>query len=237
VLIRGPIVMPGYYNRPDQNVVTLRDGWLHTGDLGRIDGDGRLYITGRIKEVIVLGSGKNIYPEEVEAHYERSPYIQELCVAGVARPGEPAAERLHALVRPDLEAMRARGMVNIRELLRFEIESLSVQLPAHKRILGYDITLEPLPRTTTRKLKRFEVERRLRESETPGFAPAAGLSWPDDEVTTRIASELRRVLPAGAELHPGAHLELDLGLDSMARVELLVHMTAAFDVVLPDAEA
>ena len=92
---------------------------------GRDDGtdeDGRLYITGRSKEVVVLGSGKNIYPEEIEAHYARSPFIDELCVVGLSRPGSPAAERLHALVRPDRDAMRARGAVNVRELIRFEIE-------------------------------------------------------------------------------------------------------------------
>jgi long-chain acyl-CoA synthetase len=243
VLIRGPIVMRGYFNRPDQNETTLRDGWLHTGDLGSMDAEGRLTITGRSKEVIVLGSGKNIYPEEVEAHYERSPFIQELCIAGVSRPGEPSSERLHALLRPDAEAMQSRGMVNIRELLRFEIESLSVQLPAHKRILGYDITLEPLPRTSTRKLKRFEIEKMLREraaaaerAEVQGHDGSVA-AWPDDPRVARIVGLAREVIGSDAALSPSAHLELDLGLDSMERVELLVHLTAALSVELPEGEA
>ncbi|MGH9346825.1 MAG: AMP-dependent synthetase/ligase, partial [Vicinamibacterales bacterium] len=160
VLVRGPVVMKGYWNRPDATAAVLRDGWLHTGDLGRLDDGGRLTITGRSKDVIVLSSGKNIYPEEIEAHYRQSPFIQELCVLGVAAPGEPAAERLHAFVVPDGEVLRERKIVNTSELIRFELEGLSVSLPSHKRVLGFDVTMEPLPRTTTGKLKRHEIRQR-----------------------------------------------------------------------------
>jgi long-chain acyl-CoA synthetase len=238
VLIRGPIVMQGYFNRPDQNASTLKDGWLHTGDLGRIDGQGRLFITGRSKEVIVLGSGKNIYPEEIEAHYERSPFIEELCVVGVSRPGEPTSERLHAVIRPDAEALRARGAVNMRELVRFELEGLSVQLPAHKRILGFDITLDPLPRTTTKKLKRFEIQKQIatrKEERRGGDEDAA--AWPGDAATQRILGIIREQVRTDAPVVPASHLELDLGLDSMERVELFVHLTGTLQVEIPDEAA
>ncbi len=236
IAIRGPIVMAGYFNRPDETAQSLRGGWLRTGDLGSIDAAGRVYVTGRIKEVIVLSSGKNIYPEEIEAHYERSPFIKELCVVGLSRPGEPAAERLHALVRPDLDVLRERRVVNMRELLRFEIEGLSVELPGHKRVLGYDITLDELPRTTTRKLKRFEVERELRarqeraaEADRPSGEDAAWAARPD---VARVLAVVREVVKPGVALHPDAHLELDLGLDSMERVELLMHVSQALDADL-----
>ena len=83
ILVRGPIVMAGYWGRADATNAVLRDGWFHTGDLGRLDALGRLTITGRSKEVIVLGNGKNIYPEEIEARYRQSPFIREICVMGV----------------------------------------------------------------------------------------------------------------------------------------------------------
>ena len=226
VLIRGPIVMREYYRRPDATAESLRDGWLHTGDLGRLDARGRLFITGRKKEIIVLSSGKNLYPEEIEAHYRQSAFIKELCVLGLARPGEPSAERLHAVVVPDDAVMRERGVVNLKELMRFELESLAVQLPAHKRILSYDISLEPLPRTTTGKIRRFEIQKRLLAQAAASTAAeqapesADEAAWRGqagrDAVLTLIAERLDK-----ASIRPDANLELDLGLDSMERVELL----------------
>ena len=130
VLIRGPVVMQGYFNRPDATAAALKDGWLHTGDLGRIDAAGRLLITGRRKELIVLSSGKNIYPEEIEAAYRTSPFVKDICVLGLSRPGEPAAERLYAVVVPNQDLLRERKVANVGDLMRFEMEGASVHLPA-----------------------------------------------------------------------------------------------------------
>jgi long-chain acyl-CoA synthetase len=246
ILIRGPVVMAGYFNRPDATREALQDGWLHTGDLGYLDAEGRLYLTGRKKEIIVLSSGKNLYPEEIEAHYRQSPFIKELCVLGLTRPGEPSAERLHAVVVPDDQAMRARGVVNVGDLLRFELEGLSVRLPAHKRILSYDVWLEPLPRTSTNKLKRHEIERRVRERAAHRAAddesPLPALS--DDERAWLADAGNAAALKAVADrlhlprLRPGANLELDLGLDSMERVEMLTALEQQHATrVSPEARA
>ena len=225
VLIRGPIIMREYFNRPDATTEALKDGWLHTGDLGRLDGQGRLYITGRLKEIIVLASGKNLYPEEIEAHYRQSAFIKELCVLGISRPGEPSSERLHAVVVPDDAVLREKGIVNLRELMRFEIETLSVQLPAHKRILSYDVSVEPLPRTTTGKIRRHEIQRRLRDraaedSQAARTETADESSWRAAHGRAQALEVIARKLEREAIL-PNANLELDLGLDSMERVELL----------------
>ncbi len=245
VLIRGPIVMREYFRRPDATADSLRDGWLHTGDLGRLDEDGRVYITGRKKEMIVLASGKNLYPEEIEAHYRASPVIKEICVLGLSRPGEPVGERLHAVIVPDQDALKQRGVVNIQQLVRFEVEGRSVLLPAHKRVLTYDIWLEPLPRTTTGKVKRHQVERRLLE-EGPRAHDAAAADAPlsdADRVWLEDATHAEALaLIAGrlgkASLRPDANLDLDLALDSMERVELLTALERRYGRrVAPEARA
>jgi long-chain acyl-CoA synthetase len=243
VLIRGGIVMQGYYNRPDANAATLRDGWLYTGDLGYLDADGRLYITGRAKEMIVTSSGKNIYPEEIEAHYLQSPFIKECCVLGIAPPNEPAAERLHAVVVPNFEVMRQRKVLNAKEVLRFEIESLSVQLPSHKRVLSYEIWNEELPRTTTRKLKRFQIAARVNAEVKHGESSAAAATrsvraedeaWAAQPQVARALAVITEAARHKAAVHPEANLELELGLDSMERVELLTRLEQMFGAQVPD---
>ncbi len=245
VLVRGPIVMQGYFNRADANAEALRGAWLRTGDLGYLDPRGQLHITGRRKEIIVLSSGKNIYPEEIEAHYLQSPYIKELCVLGWARPDEPAAERLHAVVVPDFEVMRERKVLNTREILRFEIEGLAIHLPSHKRILSYEIWTEELPRTTTQKLKRFEIERRIHArggpaQEITGEARPPSeedLAWAARPEVARALELIRAASKTGVEIRPDANIELALGLDSMERVELLTRLEQLFGTDVPDEVA
>ncbi len=243
IAICGPIIMAGYYNRPDATAQVMRDGWFLTGDLGRMDADGRLQITGRKKEMIVLASGKNIYPEEIEAHYRQSPFVQEICVMGLAEPGRPSTERLYAAVVPNMDLMRERKIVNAGDILRFEIEGLAVGLPAHKRVLGYDIWFEPLPRTTTHKIKRHEVERRVRERQQAAAHDASAppseqhQAWLGDAHVSAAAALIQARAHGGARVRPDANLELDLGLDSMERVELLTELEQRFGVRVPQAAA
>lgn len=241
IAIRGPIVMQGYYNRPDANAEVFRDGWFLTGDLGRIDSAGRLTITGRKKEIIVLASGKNIYPEEIEAQYRKSAVIKEICVMGVTRPDEPTTERLHAVVVLDDDVLKARKVANAGDLLRFEMESAGAALPSHKRVLGYDVWFEPLPRTTTGKLKRFQIQRTLQEREAAKVVEAArplsgvDQEWLDDPHVADAAALVRQRAKGDATLRPEANLELDLGLDSMERVELLTELEQRFAVKVPES--
>ena len=233
IALRGAVVMRGYWNRPDATAAVLRDGWFYTGDLGYFDADGNLFLTGRKKEVIVLSNGKNIYPEEVEAHYLKSPFIKELAVMGLERrPGE-GGDRLHAVIVPNFDVLRQKRIVNAKEVIRYDIESLSQQIASTKRIGSYEIWQEDLPRTTTRKIKRFEVEKRVKanqarrlddDSELPLERPltADEMTWldqPDVQRALKIVREAARTAPP--TLRPTHNLELDLGLDSMQRVELL----------------
>jgi len=233
VLLQGPVVMKGYWNRPDATAAALRDGWFYTGDLGYFDARGNLFLTGRKKEVIVLSNGKNIYPEEIEAHYGKSQFIREMAVVGLeGKPGE-GGDRLHAVIVPNFDVLRQKKIVNAKEVIRFDIEGLSQQIASTKRIGSYEIWQEDLPRTTTRKIKRFEVERRVRanqarkfadDSELPAEKPPtadeiAWLNQPDVQRGLTIVREAARSAPPN--LRPTHNLELDLGLDSMQRVELL----------------
>ena len=242
VLIRGAIVMAGYWNRPDANAAVLRDGWFHSGDLGRLDDGGRLTITGRSKEIIVLQSGKNIYPEEIETHYSKSMFIKELCVLGVTDAASPSAERLHAIVVPDLDVLRERRVVNVNELIRFELESLSVALPGHKRVLGFDVSMEPLPRTTTGKLKRFEIARLVGRTMSGPPDPRGGpcLVRPTGEASPHVSAivdAVQRLIDKPVTVRADSNFELDLGLDSMERVELLASLEQQLGVRIPEEAA
>ena len=242
VLIRGAVVMRGYFNRPDATAAALRDGWLHTGDLGHVDARGRLVITGRSKELIVLSSGKNIYPEEIEAVYRKSAIVKDICVLGLPRPGEPAAERLYAVVVPDAEILRERKVANVGDLVRFEMEGASVYLPPHKRVLGYEIWSVALPRTTTGKLKRFEIERQVRAAAKARLAPGpptvsdADRAWLSRTDLAPLLDVVRKAARPGAFVTPDANLELDLGLDSLERVELLAVLERRAGADVPDAD-
>ncbi|MGB8989687.1 MAG: AMP-binding protein, partial [Candidatus Sulfotelmatobacter sp.] len=232
IALRGPVVMKGYWNRPDATTAVLRDGWFYTGDLGYFDAAGNLFLTGRKKEIIVLSNGKNIYPEEVEAHYLKSPYIKELAVMGLEAARGEIGDRLHAVIVPNFDVLRQKKIVNAKEVIRYDIESLSQQIASTKRIGRYEIWQNDLPRTTTRKIKRFEVERRVKENETsklsedselPAERPlneqeTAWLDQPAVQSALRILREAARSSPT--QLRPTHNLELDLGFDSMQRVEL-----------------
>ncbi len=240
VAIRGAVVMKGYWNRPDATAAVLRDGWFLTGDLGYFDSRGHLFLTGRKKEVIVLSNGKNVYPEEIETHYLKSPFIKELAVMGLeGKPGE-GGDRLHAVIVPDFDVLRQRKIVNAKEVIRFDIEGMSAGIASTKRIGSYEIWQDDLPRTTTRKIKRYEVEKRVKanlsnkladDSELPTEKPLTAeesewLDLPDVQRGLKIIREAAHDAPA--TMRPALSLDLDLGFDSMQRVDLLSHLEEEF---------
>ena len=251
IALRGTTVMKGYYNRPQATAEVLKDGWLYTGDLAYTDRKGNYFITGRAKDVIVLSSGKNIYPEEIESYYLRSPWIKEVCVLGLEsrKPGEPLSERLHGVIVPNFDVLREHKIVNIREVIRYDVEGISATLPATKRILSYDIWQDDLPRTTTRKLRRNEIQKKMLAKHASGnveeITPKARVfSDADREWLEREDVERALVVVKDAvgkdyqkEIHPDDNLELDLGLDSMERVELLTDLAHRLGAEVEDSAA
>jgi long-chain acyl-CoA synthetase len=236
VLIRGPIVMPGYYNNPEANKLAFtEDGWFLSGDLGYFDKDGHLYIVGRKKEIIILPSGKNVYPEDVEAHYAQSQLVGEICVLGIKdEAGDFAqAEKLCAVIVPDFEFLKLNKIANAREAIRFELDNLGRELPEYQRVRDYILRSEPLPRTPTRKLRRFELRKQI---ETEGIASKQSRALSNFEFSeqdkTLISSSAGQSLvkaiqqhsPDVTNIHPRMNLELDLGLDSLARAECLASL-------------
>ena len=156
--LRGPSVMKGYHNQPEITAETIdEDGWLHTGDIARIDKDGHIFITGRIKNMIVLNGGKKVFPEEVEAIIEKSEYLAEVCVLGMHREGgsKDGTEEIVAVVVPKDKFV---GQEGIEKLIKDDIKVLCQQLTLYKRPNEIIIKNEALPKTTTRKVKRREVK-------------------------------------------------------------------------------
>lgn len=160
--LRGPSVMKGYHNQPEMTAEVLdADGWLHTGDIAKIDADGHIYITGRIKNMIVLQGGKKVFPEEVEAVLEKSEYIAELCVLGEKRTfgAKDGAEEVTAVIVPKEDLYKQHSSEEVEKMVKADVKVLSNQLTQYKRPSNIIIVREPLPRTTTRKVKRLEVKK------------------------------------------------------------------------------
>ncbi|MEK7205212.1 MAG: AMP-binding protein, partial [candidate division NC10 bacterium] len=243
IAIRGPNVMKGYYKNPAATAEVMQTGWFLSGDLGFLAADGYLTITGRVKEVIVLSSVKNIYPEEVEEPYLKSPYIKEVClVPQTAERGGAEVEGLLALVLPDLDSFRAEGMTNVFETIRWDMENIGRNLPAYKRPTGLVIVKEGFPRTRLGKIQRHLVAQRFRDERAqaagvPEAPPSdADVALLEDEAGRRILEYLREAVKKPVVRFDDS-LELDLGMDSLARVEMLVALEEIFGVEIPDEAA
>ncbi len=229
IAISGPNVMLGYYKKPEETAEALRDGWFYSGDLGYRDRDGYFFITGRSKEMIVLSTGKKIFPEELEKFYRQIPAIKEICLL----QGERGLE---AAVVPDFDYLRRMNLSNSRETIAFEIEDLAKDLPPYKRITGLKIFKDPFPATRLGKLKRSLVRDRYLKSGARAAKPVAEVD--SELLSTPVAKKLLTCLEpfsAKKKIVPDDNLELDLGLDSLARVELVVSIEQSFGINLPDS--
>ena len=168
IQVTSPSLMKGYWRDPEGTAeVFTGDGWLRTGDLGRIDDRGFIFITGRIKSLIVTAGGKNIYPEEIEAHFEGSRIAREVLVIGKseAREGEAAqvaAEIVAAVIVPDLESIaadygadKAADGEAVLELVKEEVERINRALPPYKKISDFCLRGSEFEKTSSRKIKRY----------------------------------------------------------------------------------
>ncbi|MCX5891949.1 MAG: 1-acyl-sn-glycerol-3-phosphate acyltransferase, partial [Deltaproteobacteria bacterium] len=230
-LIRGDNVMAGYYRNEAATREALKDGWLHSGDLGHFDRDGYLYLKGRIKDVIVLASGKNVSAEEVEQYYLQAPSIKEIFVTADAR-----AEKLAALVVPDLDFFRKTGETDIYDKVKWDLELLSRGLEPYKRVRDVVLINAELPKTRLGKVRMHEAQRLYQERAGQQYvakrlAVAEGLSKVGDTVVQVLARRL-----GDDRISLDDHLELDLGLDSLGLLELLSSLERRFNLKIRDDE-
>lgn len=239
VLIKGPNVMQGYFKHPEWTQAAIKEGWLYSQDLGYIDGEGYLFLSGRESDVIVLSSGKNIYPDELEEYYGSSPYIKEICILArqVETFGHPA-DALHAIVVPDLEYFKQRNEADIRGKIRWELENLSKALPSYKHVMGFTLTKEELPRTALRKIKRYLVREKYLSGnllkpdiKEPAFSEEESRILKKD-IAGRIINYISREIRKPVSLE--SHLEIDLSIDSLSRIELGLGLEKALKIKIPE---
>ena len=233
--LRGPSVTAGYINETEANRSAFTaDGWFRTGDLGYVDRDGFLFVTGRAKEILVLGGGKKVNPEDIERIYGAAPQFLEIAVLE-----EQGA--LVALVRPDLAKLHEMGSTNIHDGVRVVLAELARELPSHERLSGFALTDQPLPRTRLGKYRRFMLRdlyqqalsgSRRRTARAPDAEDASLLA---KSVAREVWDLLRQRYPAGA-IDLDASPALDLNFDSFAWMELTVELAERFGVHLTDAD-
>ncbi len=164
IIARGESVITHYHQNPSQDALSFKDGWFYTGDLGTIDDDGFLYVVGRSKNVIVTEAGKNVYPEELEEHLNRSEFILESVVTTKTDP-KTKQEQIHAILVPDFEwfdtycteQQLPNNEEELHTLLEQEVKKVSDGLADFKRIRGFSIRSEEFDKTSTRKIKRHHI--------------------------------------------------------------------------------
>ncbi len=236
IVASGPNVMLGYFEDPESTAQTIQNGKLHTGDLGRIDDENRLWVVGRKKEMILGPSGENVYPDELEDLYRDHPLVAELSIVGLA---EGTTEIIACLVRCEDDTVDAKekGFRAVRAEVAEHFRRVSTKLPLWKRVKILHFAVEELPKTATRKVKRKAVVDELRKLELlkqKGAGFAKGDKAADAGDRSFVAQILVTVTGrAAAEVTPTARMEA-LGFDSLMFTELQVALEAA-GVVVPDA--
>lgn len=159
ILIKGPNVMMGYFNNPNATGEVLKDGWLYSGDYGRVDKDGFYFMTGRKKNLIITKTGKNIFPEELEEYLNESPFILESVVSG-SEKDVTKENFIQAHVVPNIEKIKEvlsnklPSIDDIKKVIGDEISKINKKLPIFKQIRNFHIRDEEFEKTTTKKIKR-----------------------------------------------------------------------------------
>lgn len=165
ICFKGPTIMLGYYKDPAATEAVLKDGWFSTGDLGYIDKDNYVYITGRKKSVIITANGKNVFPEELEGYMLKSPFVEEVMVWGDEKNEDPLRRGIYATVRISREAVEEKlgeepSSDKVKDLIQREVDRINADLPLFKKINHIVIRDREFVKTTSLKIKRFVEDNR-----------------------------------------------------------------------------
>jgi long-chain acyl-CoA synthetase len=223
IVAKGNNVMQGYYNRPEETADIIKDGWLYTGDLGHFDKDGFLFITGRKKDIIILSSGKNVNPVELEIDFEKSfDVVKE---AGVFLH----KNHLHIAILPNNELLTELKVEDVESYFKSEIIPVfNSKLSPYKRILKFAIVHNELPRTRLGKIQRFKLaehaEKSANQKETIDYQPTQYYLAVKSFIETQIDFDIQ----------PNHHVEFDLGLDSLNKMSLIDYIEKSFGVKLDE---
>jgi long-chain acyl-CoA synthetase len=216
IWVRGKSVFSGYYRDPEKTKESFEDGWFKTGDLGELDRDGFLYFRGRKKEMIVTASGLNVYPQDIEAILNATSGIKEGCVIETKRGDQSV---IHAVLLLEDSSRDPKSL----------IEQANARLEEHQKIQEFSVwPLEDFPRTTTLKVKKNEVVRRLEEWRKGTLKPAE-----EEGKRPPLYEFLAQLSGLGtSQIHPESRLGDDLGLSSLDRVQLaaMIEEQYHFDV-------
>ncbi len=225
IVAKGPNVMQGYYNRPEETAEVLKDGWLCTGDLGRLDEEGFLYITGRKKEIIVLPNGKNINPVEIEQKLEF--YTKAIKEVGVFI----YKEMLHAAIVPDYKFLTDNGITDLNNYFREEVLSpFNAELSSYKRIMQFTLVKTELPRTKLSKLQRFKLEELIQDTENK----KSKSEDPDSAEYLAVKSFIESQVDM--DISPDDHLVFDIAMDSLGKMSLIDFIEQTFGIKLDEEQ-
>ena len=223
--VKGPIVMKGYYNKPDKTEeVITEDGWFKTGDLATIDEEGYVTIRGRKNTMIVLSNGKNIDPETLENRViaQSNGLIKEIGIFNYKN-------KLAAIIVPDLLEFRKRGITNTKAYIKNVVEDYNLKAHNYEKVLDYKLFEEELPKTRVGKTRRFmlpdlyEKNEVVKKEKTPE---------PIDEAYKILKEYVKK--NKGIEPQPEENLELEIGMDSLDIVEFFAFIENSFGIQLDE---
>ena len=235
IIAKGPSTMKGYYRNTDATEKAIRNGWLYTGDLGYMDAEGYLYLTGHCKDIIVPASGKNVYPVELEALYSDTATISEMCVLGI--PYEDGSDTaIHAVIVPTTPDAATKTEI------QHHLQARAKQLPSYQQFHKSHFWNDPLPKTADGDIDRQRLRRSLealmkhkaalQTDSTADVDRAAPRSDIPEEVLYTLARLAR--MPAH-QIQRESRLDTDLGLDSLTRLDLLLVLESRLGGTIPDA--